>query len=183
MPLTSTLAPRCSSVISTSWTLGVTSTMTTDRTRSGFDGGEADRRQATERHADDHERLIGQLPDRAGYDVGVAAGPIVAVRAMRRPPVAREIDRDQRASQCQAHTVPRVRVLAAAVQEDQLRGRIAPHEGAQQGAVRLAEVLATYGRGGRAQMRELVVVVPLQGGDATLEGRRKGRRTVRQFRM
>ena len=97
--------------------------------------GEGQRRQPAERHADDGPGLGRQRADHLGHVGGVAGRR----RASRCGPPSEwpwpgQVDGDQRPSEGHGDGVPRVGVLGAAVEEDQLGRAVAPHQRAEPAA-------------------------------------------------
>ena len=112
-------------------TPGVTSTRTTDAHEVGAVTGQGDGGEAAERHADDRGRVGRQGLD-GDRDVDrVRLGPEGAVVAAVGVAVVRQVEGHQGPVERQRDRVPRVGVLRAAVQEDELRRAVAPHQGAQ----------------------------------------------------
>ena len=134
-------------------TPGVTSTSTSGRTRSDCDVRQRDRGEATERHA--HHREGVRAPAR-GWRRRRRRRSRTRSSEPWRPrvgvAVAREVDGDERSIQRQRHGVPGVRVLGAAVEEDELGRSLAPHQRAEPPPVAERHRLPAHGR--RMRRRE-----------------------------
>ena len=97
----------------------------------GPDRRQADERGPAERHADDHVGVRRDPGDDLSDRVGVAPRAVVAIGPPTGVTVAGKVDGDRRSAEQCEHAVPRVGVLATAVQEDGLRRAGTPDEHAQ----------------------------------------------------
>ena len=81
------------------------------------------------------------------------------VGAPVRPPVARQVDRDRGTPEREHQRVPRVGVLPAAVEEDELGIAVTPHEHADELVGRHLEVPTNGGEARRPGQADLVGVL------------------------
>ena len=90
-----------------------------------------DRGQPAHRHADQRAWLRWQAFEPFADRDGARGRMVVPVLTPIRMAVSRQVDGDKRPVQGHGHGIPRVRVLPAAVQEDQLRRVGSPHQPAE----------------------------------------------------
>ena len=88
--------------------------------------GQADRRGAAERHADDAAGGGRHRLEERRHRLGILPRAVVAVVAAIRVPMAGQVDRHRRTVERQHDRVPGVGVLRAAVEEDELGLALAP---------------------------------------------------------
>ena len=100
------------------------------RNQVGLGGGDAQRGQPAERHADHQPRRRCPLAQHRPQRLGAELRPVVAVLAPCGSAVPGQVDRQRGYAESEDDGVPGVGVLSAAVQEDHLRRGGTPLDGA-----------------------------------------------------